>query len=74
MTGDHWPDLDGQGASFADCVFERLQFSNPVLADARFLNCRFALCRFSHAELPGAHFEGCGFTGEDSKAAALAPT
>jgi fluoroquinolone resistance protein len=72
MADDHWPDLDCQGASFNDCVFERLQFSNPILADARFMNCRFVSCRFSHAELPGAHFEGCGFAGEDTKSCSFA--
>jgi uncharacterized protein YjbI with pentapeptide repeats len=45
-------------------VFERVQFSNPILGEARFTNCRFASCRFSHAELAGAHFEGCGFAGD----------
>jgi fluoroquinolone resistance protein len=72
MADDCWPDLDCQGASFADCVFERVQFSNPVLADARFTNCRFVSCRFSHAELAGAHFEGCRFTGEDTKGCSFA--
>jgi uncharacterized protein YjbI with pentapeptide repeats len=64
ISDDRWPELDGQGASFADCVFERVQLSNPILGDARFTNCRFASCRFSHAELAGAQFEGCGFAGD----------
>ena len=72
MADDHWPELDGQGASFEDCLFERLQFSSPVLADARFVNCRFVACRFSQAELAGAHFERCGFAAEDAKGCSFA--
>jgi fluoroquinolone resistance protein len=72
ISDDRWPELDCQGASFADCVFERVQFSNPVLGDARFANCRFVSCRFSHAELAGAWFEACGFAGEDAKGCSFA--
>ena len=72
MVDDHWPDLDCQGASFVDCVFEQVQFSNSALADAHFTNCRFVSCRFSHAELSGSHFEGCGFTAEDTKGCSFA--
>jgi fluoroquinolone resistance protein len=72
ISDDRWPELDGQRASFADCVFERIQFSNPILGDARFTNCRFASCRFSHAELAGARFEGCGFAGADDKGCSFA--
>jgi fluoroquinolone resistance protein len=72
ISGDRWPELDCQGVSFADCVFERVHFSNPVLGDARFTNCRFVSCRFAHAELAGAHFEGCGFSGEDGKGCSFA--
>jgi fluoroquinolone resistance protein len=72
MVDDRWPELDCQGASFADCLFERVQFTNPVLADAAFTNCRFVSCRFSHAELSGARFEGCDFTSEDTKGCSFA--
>jgi fluoroquinolone resistance protein len=72
MAEDRWPELDCQGASFADCVFKRVQFSNSVLADARFVNCRFVSCRFAHAELAGVEFESCGFTAEDGKGCSFA--
>ena len=72
MADDRWPELDCQGASFTDCVFERVQFSSPVLADAHFVNCRFVSCRFSQAELPGAHFEGCSFAARDAKGCSFA--
>jgi fluoroquinolone resistance protein len=72
MADDRWPELDCDGASFNDCVFERVQFSNPVLADARFANCRFVSCRFSHAELQEARFETCNFVSDDSKGCSFA--
>jgi len=72
LTGDHWPELDCQGASFLDCVFERVQFSEAEFAEARFSNCRFISSRFAHAELPGARFEGCSFTSEDRKGCSFA--
>jgi fluoroquinolone resistance protein len=72
MADDRWPELDCAGAFFADCVFEQVQFSNPILDDARFTNCRFVSCRLSHAELSGARFEGCGFAGEDTKGCSFA--
>ena len=72
LADDRWPELDCEGASFADCVFERVQFSDPMLVDASFANCRFVSCRFSHAELQGARFEGCDFTGEDRKGCSFA--
>ena len=67
MADDRWPELDCQGASFVDCTFERIQFSEPVFADAHFAKCRFVSCRFSHAELADAHFENCSFAGENAK-------
>jgi fluoroquinolone resistance protein len=72
IADDRWPELDGQGASFAGCAFERIQFSNPVLNEARFVNCRFVSCRFSHAELADVRFEGCSFVGEDGKGCSFA--
>lgn len=72
MTDDRWPELDCDGASFTDCVFERVQFTNPALADTRFVNCRFVSCRFSHAELQEARLETCSFAGEDGKGCSFA--
>jgi fluoroquinolone resistance protein len=72
LSDNRWPELDCQGASFADCLLERIQFSNPILREARFTNCRFVSCRFSHAELQDARFEGCGFAGEDKKGCSFA--
>jgi fluoroquinolone resistance protein len=72
MADDRWPELDCDGASFTDCVFERIQFTNPVLADARFTNCRFVSCRFSHAEMQEARFKTCSFIGEDGKGCSFA--
>lgn len=72
MADDRWPELDCEGASFVGCEFERVQFSNSILADARFTDCRFLSCRFAHAELAGAAFENCVFTGEAGKGCSFA--
>lgn len=69
---ERWPELDCQSASFVDCTFTRMQFSNAMLADARFADCRFVSCRFAHAELMDAAFDGCTFTAEDNKGCSFA--
>jgi fluoroquinolone resistance protein len=72
IADDRWPELGCEGASFTDCVFERIQFSESLLADSSFKNCRFVSCRLSHPELQGARFEGCDFAGEDNKGCSFA--
>ena len=72
ISDDRWPELDCEGAAFIDCAFEQMQFSNPLLVEARFTNCRFVSCRFSHAELSGAQFEDCRFTGDGAKGCSFA--
>jgi fluoroquinolone resistance protein len=72
MADDRWPELDCEGAAFIDCVFEQVQFSNPLFVEAHFTNCRFLSCRFSQTELLSARFEDCRFTGDGAKGCTFA--
>jgi fluoroquinolone resistance protein len=69
ISDDRWPELDGQGASFADCVFERVQFSNPRRALYELPVRLMPLLARRTCRCP---FEGCGFAGDDGRGCSFA--
>lgn len=49
-------------AYIEDQVFEKIDFTETVLAEADYENCRFLNCNFSNANLSNIHFAGCSFS------------